>query len=506
MDTGIDLAEIHLKGAVMMAQIIESIPEARLLLMSLRSVGYTEETAIADIIDNSISAEAASIHIDFDWDKQKIIISDNGKGMDKESLIRNMRIGSADPTEIRKAKDLGRFGMGMKTAAFSLGKRLTVVTKSDGVYSNATWDLEAVAEYGWKLLIQDDDALVDYYPLIKEEGTIVIIEKLDRLIDSVNLTKSKSRFYRMIDRTEKHISLTFHRFIEEGISFFLQGNPVTAWNPFVLDNRATEEKPEEYCYSDDGNHLVVIQPYILPHKTKFASEEDYNKAGGFKGWNYHQGFYVYRNKRLIVYGTWFDYVKKEPAYNLARIKLDITSDSDELWGIDIKKSTASLPLFVRDTIERIIDDTVDNSARVYNSRGTYTRNITVPNLSYVWEQRKVNGKYTFYINRKHTLLTKVKEQLDDRGKETLAAYLALIENFAPFMMSGVTTSLQKMEESQKIDMSSIEYRTEVGELKRYMALFKEQGFTNEEIRTTFLEMSNYRHLKQIVLKMTEEEV
>ena len=161
---------------------------------------------------------------------------------------------------------------------------------------------------------------------------------------------------------------------------------------------------------------------------------------------------------------------------------------------------------MRDTIERIIDDTVDNSARVYNSRGTYTRNITVPNLSYVWEQRKVNGKYTFHINRKHTLLTKVKEQLDDRGKETLAAYLALIENFAPFMMSGVTTSLQKMEESQKIDMSSIEYRTEVGELKRYMALFKEQGFTNEEIRTTFLEMSNYRHLKQIVLKMTEEEV
>lgn len=137
-----------------MAQNIESIPEARLLLMSLRSVGYTEETAIADIIDNSISADVTAIHINFYWDKQKIIISDNGKGMAKESLIRNMRIGSADPAEIRKVKDLGRFGMGMKTAAFSLGKRLTVVTKSDGNYSNAAWDLDAVTEIGWKLLFK----------------------------------------------------------------------------------------------------------------------------------------------------------------------------------------------------------------------------------------------------------------------------------------------------------------------------------------------------------------
>lgn len=484
---------------------IESIPEAKLLLMSLRSVGYTEETAIADIIDNSISADATSIHINFDWDKQKIVISDNGKGMNKDKLIQNMRIGSADPTEIRNEKDLGRFGMGMKTAAFSLGKRLTVVTKSEIGYSNATWDLDAVVEIGWKLLILEEDELVDYYSLIKEEGTVVIIEKLDRLIDSTNLSKSKSRFYRMIGRAEKHISLTFHRFMEEGISFYLQEKRIEAWNPFILENRATEEKPEEYCYSDDGKHLVVIQPYILPHKTKFASKEDYDRAGGFRGWNYHQGVYVYRNKRLIVYGTWFNYIKKEPAYNLARIKLDIFSESDELWSIDIKKSTASLPLFVKDTVERIIDITVENSARVYNSRGTYTRNSTVPNLSYVWEQRKVNGKYSFHINKKHTLLTKIKEQLDDQGKEVLAAYLALIENFAPFMMSGMTASLQGDCNSRQIDTLSIEYRTEIGELKRYMALFKEQGFTNEEIRTTFLEMSNYRHLKQIILQMTEEE-
>ena len=290
----------------------------------------------------------------------------------------------------------------------------------------------------------------------------------------------------------------------EGLNIYIQNILVEAWNPFIIANRATEEKPVEYCYSDDGIHQVIIQPYILPHKTKFATQSDYDKAGGYKGWNYHQGFYVYRNKRLIVYGTWFDYVKKEPAYNLARIKLDITSDSDELWGIDIKKSTAALPLFVRDTVEHIIDVTVENSARVYNSRGTYSRNPAVPNLSYVWEQRKVNGKYTFHINKKHTLLSTIRRQLDESGKEALSAYLALVENFAPFMLSGVTASLQSSGSSQ-IDTGSIEYRTEVAELKKYMALFKEQGFTNSEIRSTFLEMSNYRHLKDIIFELTEEQ-
>lgn len=323
---------------------IESIPEARLLLMSLRSVGYTEETAIADIIDNSISAEATEIRIVFDWSQQRILIVDNGIGMNSESLIKNMRIGSADPHEIRTSNDLGRFGMGMKTAAFSLGKRLTVVTKENGIYSNATWDLDAVLDIGWNLLIQDHDALQELEEIIGERGTVIAIEKLDRLIDASNSSKSKTRFYKAIDRTGKHISLTFHRFIEEdGLKLYLQDKLVEAWNPFLADNRATEEKAEEICFSEDSQHEVTIQPYILPHKTKFATPEEFDKAGGFKGWNFHQGIYVYRNKRLIVYGTWFDYIKKEPAYNLARIKLDISSNSDDLWNIDIKKSTASLP-------------------------------------------------------------------------------------------------------------------------------------------------------------------
>lgn len=489
-----------------MAEIIQSIPEAKLLLASLRSVGYNEETAIADIIDNCISAQAHEIKIQFDWEKKRIVISDDGFGMNEKDLIENMRIGSSDPSKIRGKDDLGRFGMGMKTAAFSLGKKLTVITKSDSVVSNASWDLDLIPEIGWNLIIRDESEIFEFLAQMGERGTIVVIESLDRVIDIDDEKKAKNKFYRIASKTEKHLALTFHRFIEEDdLVLELNGNQIKAWNPFILENSATQELPEESIFSDDGYAEVIIQPYVLPHKTKFASDDDYQAAGGPKGWNYHQGIYVYRNRRLIICGTWFDYIKKEPAYNLARIKIDITSASDEDWKIDIKKSTASLPSYVREAVEREIELCTETSARVYNSRGSYSKsNVSIPNLDYVWEQRKKNGRYSFHINRKHSLLNEVKKQLDDQGKSILSAYLALIENFAPFMQSGVADSLQNGKVSAEPDKTSLEYRVQIKELTDMISIFLSQGFTKEETQSTLLDMPNYRHLREDIAKLVEE--
>ena len=297
-----------------MDKTIQSIPEARLLLSSLRSVGYTEETAIADIIDNCISAHANEIDVVFDWDKKRILIIDNGLGMNGDELIENMRIGSSDPDVSREENDLGRFGMGMKTAAFSLGKRLTVVTKSNSFVSNAVWDLDQIPVIGWNLIIRSESEIQEYASMLKEQGTIVIIEDLDRVIDFNNEAKSKQKFYSIIKKVERHIALIFHRFIEEDDMILrVNGSVVSAWNPFIIENSATQELPDEIIWSDDGSSEIIIQPYVLPHKTKFTTDEDYQVAGGYKGWNYHQGIYVYRNRRLNIFGTWFDYIKKEPA-------------------------------------------------------------------------------------------------------------------------------------------------------------------------------------------------
>ena len=417
-----------------------------------------------------------------------------------------MRIGSSDPNDYRDENDLGRFGMGMKTAAFSLGKRLTVVTKTDEIVSNAVWDLDQIPQIRWNLIVREADAIAEYSALLGVQGTVVVIEELDRVIDLSNEAKAKKKFYTIAGKVEKHISLTFHRFIEEdNLTIRINKNPITPWNPFVLTNSATQELSDETIWSDDGSSEVTIQPYVLPHRTKFANDDDYQAAGGYKGWNYHQGVYVYRNRRLIICGTWFDYIKKEPAYNLARIKVDISSASDEDWKIDIKKSTASLPGYLRETIERAIDICTETSARVYNSRGIYSKsNVSAPNLNYVWEQRKKNGRYTFHINRKHSLLQDIKKKLDESGAATLSAYLALVENLAPFMLSGAADSLQKKDVSNAVDQNSLEYQMEVNELKEYIALFLSQGFSKEETKSTLLDMANYRHLRQEIIKIVEE--
>lgn len=484
----------------------DSIPNAHLLLSSLRSVGYTEEAAVADIIDNCISANATEINIYFDWERRKIIICDNGIGMEEDTLLDSMRIGSSDPNEQRNKDDLGRFGMGMKTAAFSIGKRLTVLSKENNIISNACWDLERIEACNeWKMLILNNsdeiiansiETLIGY-----ESGTIVIIDKLDKLIDEHNIKKSEDKFFKIIKKIKQHISLVFHRFIEENnLSIWVNKNKIEAWNPFILGNSATQELGTEECYEDDK--IITIEPYVLPHKTKFETEEEYKKAGG-KGWLQHQGFYIYRNRRLLVYGTWFNIFKKEISYNLARIKLDIYSESDFDWQIDIKKSKAVPPVYIEDLLEKVATICVDKSVGVYNSRGTYTKNSNknIPNLSYVWEQRKNrNGKYSFYLNQKHPLLYKIKNSIDEDGKDSLKAYISLIENLSPIMISGVTDTMQTTEsKTDDTELSMVKLH-----IKKLIEVFRKNDYENEEIFETICNMHSYKGMNQIIRILVEE--
>lgn len=492
------------------------IPDAHLLLTSLRSVGYKPETAIADIVDNSIAASGNIIDVYFDWksEKTQIVIVDNGFGMNQDELIKSMKIGSSNPNEIRDTKDLGRFGMGLKTAAFSLGKKLTVISKNNNEYANACWDLNYIEEANsgeWELLIDENYESLKYLLTYLENcnsGTLVVIEELDGLIESQNLKKSKDSFYKLIAKVSNHLSLIFHRFIEEDglkitINKFTNKEPILPWNPFVVDNIATQELGEEE-YSEEDK-LVKIQPYVLPHKTKFSSDGDYENAGGFKGWTAHQGIYVYRNRRLLIYGKWFDIIKKEPAFNLARIKLDIDSFSDHDWKIDIKKSDSSPPIYIREILERAVTICTETSARVYNSRGTYSKGIASTQLSYVWEQRKSNaGRYSFYINKKHPLLNEINNDLNAEGKQTMKSYLSLIENHAPFMQSGIVDHLRgKGETSSQNDL--LKAKTDIKEIKGYIKCFLNKGYLKEEIKPVIIEMANYRYLEEEILAIFKEE-
>lgn len=185
----------------------EKTPHAKMLLVALRSVGYTNETAIADILDNSISGAATEIELYFDWDNRRIIIADNGFGMDYQELMDAMEIGSADPNEMKPSEDLGRFGLGMKTASFSMAKKLLVISKKNSTISNAEWNLNTVAsEDKWEISEYDESEIlmilesIDTYTQYNnwKQGTLIIISELDRLIDETNIEKSKKNFYKTI--------------------------------------------------------------------------------------------------------------------------------------------------------------------------------------------------------------------------------------------------------------------------------------------------------------------
>lgn len=476
-----------------MSEPITSIPSANILLSSLRSVGYTPETAIADIVDNSLSANASAIDIEFNWHDQVIIISDNGDGMSEQELLKSMNIGSSDPLDLRSIHDLGRFGMGMKTASFSLGKKLTVLAKNGGVLNNASWDLDYVRQKDlWQILVEDNaSTFIDKLAgrlSGHDNGTVICISNIDKVISSDSVYEKK-KFYKIVDNVKNHLSLVFHRFMESRkISIAVNGIPLIPWNPFIPDNNARQElEPEEVI---ENGHTVFIRPYILPHKTKFANDDEVKAAGGYKGWLQHQGFYVYRNERLIIYGTWFGLFKKEMSFNLARIQLDINSDSDFDWQIDIKKSKAVPPAYTDDIIRLAADKATKQSVKVYNSRGTYSDrkgNAYAPQLSYVWEQRKDSrGSYSFVLNKKHTLLNKLKTSLVPEQKELLNAYLNLVEKCSPMELSGIKDMSVSKESLPENEYNDLAYQA-----KRLIKTLVINGSSKEEIRSLLQQLPDY---------------
>lgn len=485
---------------------VKQLPNAHLLLSSLRSVGYSIEAAVSDIIDNSISAQASIIDIFFDWDNKNIVITDNGLGMDRDDLISAMTIGSSDPETERNSFDLGRFGMGMKTAAFSIGKVLTVISKNENILSNATWDLEYIIRSNdWDLLVYPNNAInianLNSYLSNYEHGTVICISNIDRMITSMSDAQNKRRFFKTIDDVKKHIALVFHRFIEDNeLLIRVNGTSIRPWNPFLPGNRAVQElEPEIH---DEKGKTISIYPYVLPHKSKFQFDEDMKAAGGYRGWLQHQGIYLYRNKRLIIYGTWFGIIKKEPTFNLARVRIDMNSDSDFDWQIDIKKSKAIPPTYIEETLKRVVHNVTQQSTLVYNSRGTYSKsnNIASQQLCCVWEQRLDNsGKYTFLLNKKHTLLNKLKKSLDDSQWATLQSYMELVEKCSPINISGVTDTMGVQSKFNSLDLENKKF-----EAKKLISSLKANGYGYPEIKDLFQQLTDYQGILEYFDTIFEE--
>ena len=269
-------------------------PNAAAMIESLRAVGYDLPHAIADLVDNSLAAGATEIDFIFFWDGElsSIGVIDNGAGMSEEALIEAMRIGT-DPTLPRKRDDLGRFGLGLKTASFSQSRRVIVITKTEGSdLKTRCWDLDYVRETGeWRVLHKGSAKSAEYSARIGKSGTAVVWENLDRLVSGTAAENADNRdvFNDRIELVEKHLAMVFHRFLapSRGVTFRINGgSPVKPWDPFLSSHPATQH-PEPILLALRGETMVV-DAYILPHHSKLSPQE-YIEAGGPYGWVAHRG-------------------------------------------------------------------------------------------------------------------------------------------------------------------------------------------------------------------------
>lgn len=415
-------------------------PLASALIGSLRGVGYSLDTAVADLIDNSIAAGACRIEIKLDWNEGAPIVTilDDGSGMSEGELVEAMRFGGAGPQRERGPNDLGRFGLGLKTASLSQCRQLTVASIRDGEFSAFAWDVDVImqGDREWQLL--DGAKLVPHQVMEKlrsqQKGTVVVWRKVDfgRLDDHPD----RLALLAEIERLEQHLGMVFHRFIHgdaRKIEIKLNGNIVKDWDPFLEQHEATIQLPMQRLKSPGG--AVSVRGYVLPHRDRFRTEAEYEQAGGLEGWNAQQGFYVYRQKRLLSAGSWLGlggsriWTREEPS-RLARIRIDIPNTADRDWRIDIRKAIARPPDAIRKRLQLIADDIRRRAREVFVHRGAFGPRTKAATVSRIWQVNPNGAARRYTINRDHDLVRFLKERLG-KSSALLDVAFDLIERTVP---------------------------------------------------------------------------
>lgn len=424
-------------------------PDPASLAESLRDFGYTLPTALADLLDNSVTAEATEIAIQMEsaGAKSHIAVVDNGKGMTSDELKNAMRMGTGGPLIVRRAGDLGRFGLGLKTASLSQGRCVTVITKSttDAALTIRRWDLRHIASSQWHLLKEPAEAAKRYVDTVSSlsHGTAVVIEDLDR---SAFLrgepAQALDHLGRALEAVRLHLSMVFHRFIEDGTSITVGSTRLRPWNPF-LPEVSTKLATETL-------HLngleIVVTPYVLPHHSRL-SDDEHDRAAGASGWNSHQGFFIYRCRRLIVPGTWLNLnLKKEDHVKLARIQVDLPTGLDADWHLNVMKSHVAAPTALRDDFKRIAREVRHHAAAVYRFRGERQAPSNAPLQRFVWTREETKTSVRYRVDRSHPVIRALLHASCDHDK-LLSRVIELVEETIP-----IATMLQ--EKSRAIDGSA----------------------------------------------------
>jgi len=386
---------------------IELPPVAPMLMQSLRAVGYTTPAAVADLVDNSIAAAARNVAIRFTGAPEPLVaVVDDGEGMDEATLVAAMRFGSRDPRVASLGSDLGRFGLGLKTASLSQCRRLTVASRRHGMLSVAVWDLDECERRGAWWLSRPDASTVpaDILDLLgaKGHGTAVMWQNLDRLVASGGADPRRALEISM-DEVANHLAMVFHRFLAGEVAgafdITVNDRPLPRLDPF-LEGHARGQTLHGESFMVDG-HAVTVSPFVLPFPSRLKPGE-LDRAGGRESLKTGHGFYVYRGGRLVVPGGWFRIVPSDELIRLARVRVDVPVELDHLWKVDIRKTIAEPPAALRPELKRIVGAVTIRSRRVYTHKGTQQQDADrIP----LWARQDArDGAATWRVNREHPIV------------------------------------------------------------------------------------------------------
>ena len=487
-----------------MKKLILNTPNAEILIHSMRSIGYDFETAIADLIDNSITAKAKNIDLYYQTnsnEKLYLQIIDDGLGMSRYELIEAMRFGTDKSN--RNKDDLGRFGLGLKTASISQARRFTVTSKQDGQINSFTWDLDEIKiQSDWKMIENTIDEVKsnDYFSKVEnlKSFTIVHWEKIDKLDNDVNIFKNLyDVFLEKITQSEKHVSLIFHRFLEKNLIIRFNNKKTISIDPYLTKHPKTIFKEEQIITtktSEGANEKVVFQMCVLPYH-KDLNQNDYDLIGGIEKLD-DQGFYVYRNKRLMISGTWFRIKTRKDLFSNARIRVDIPNSLDDLWSIDVKKQRAKIPAVILEQLKGEVSEAVERSRKIHIYKGD-----TQVKGDSIWTKvvDKRENKVRYSINKESMFLKNITDKFDDNQIELINRALEIVEMSIPY--KDIYNAVAEKKDINSLDQESNEVIISLG-LKYFQEIKRKKNWSNIEIVEYICQYEPFTkaNVKQILLE------
>lgn len=337
-----------------------ALPDPEFLIKSIAEQGYSLETSIADIIDNSISAKATRIEVLIDTSRKPftLFIADNGHGMTESQLRKNLQFPSSSVEDKRPEGDLGRFGLGLKTASFSQSRRFTVISRRKNTKSffARTWDvMHLKKKKKWQLIVDSDNEISELLSRYQElsdgflnsfsdfkPNTVVIWQGLYKFENDAIASTALQK--ELTEITKEYLQLIFHRFLErsEPVLIRLNNDHLKPFNPFPKEAR-TISLQQKLLVGDK----LKLEGFILPNRSIAESKEGSQWTLSHKSLMDMEGLYVYRADRIIVYGGWNGLIQKSPRLQLARLKVEIGNGIDDIFHLNVAKSSIAIPFSER---------------------------------------------------------------------------------------------------------------------------------------------------------------